>query len=110
VFDKAIFCTNITFKKEGYKDGNLRTVIAKGDLVSINTSAEDVTSLKVQYGLKQTWDELCKGSEAVVTSTIEEAVETIRSWPGEKEVFVTGSLHLIGGLYVVLDEGNRPTN
>src|SRR5208282_1191504 len=77
------------------------------DLMSMNTSPEDVGSLKVQHELKQAWEELSKDSETFVVSTIEEAVEMIRSWNGEKEVFVTGSLHLIGGLYVVLDEGQH---
>ena len=77
------------------------------DLMSINTSTEAVGSLKVQHGLKQAWEELSKDSETFVVPTIEEAVEMIRSWNGEKEVFVTGSLHLIGGLYVVLDEGQH---
>ena len=75
--------------------------------MSINTSAADVGSLRVQHELKQEWETLSKDSETFVIPTIEEAVETIRSWPGEKEVFVTGSLHLIGGLYVVLDEGQQ---
>jgi folylpolyglutamate synthase len=75
--------------------------------MSINTSQEDVGSLKVQHELKCSWEQLSKDSEAYVVPSIEEAVETIRSWTGEKEVFVTGSLHLIGGLYVILDE-HRP--
>jgi len=77
------------------------------DLMSMNTSPEDVGSLKVQHQLKQAWEELSKDSETFVIPTIEEAVEMIRSWSGEKEVFVTGSLHLIGGLFVVLDEGQQ---
>jgi folylpolyglutamate synthase/dihydropteroate synthase len=77
------------------------------DLMSMNTSLEDVGSLKVQHELKRAWEELSKDSETFVVPTIEEAVEMIRSWDGEREVFVTGSLHLIGGLYVVLDEGQH---
>jgi folylpolyglutamate synthase/dihydropteroate synthase len=77
------------------------------DLMSINTSAEDVGSLRVQHDLKEAWEGLSKGSETFVAPTIEEAVELVRSWNGEKEVFCTGSLHLIGGLYVVLDEGTQ---
>lgn len=71
----------------------------------MNTSSKDVGSLKVQQELKQAWEELSKDTDTFVIPTIEEAVEMIRSWNGEKEVFVTGSLHLIGGLFVVLDEG-----
>lgn len=74
--------------------------------MSMNTSLEDIGSLKVQLELKQAWEESSKDSETFVVPTIEEAVEMVRSWNGEKEVFVTGSLHLIGGLFVVLDEGH----
>ena len=72
--------------------------------MSINSSPEDVGSLRVQRELKQIWEELYKSTETFVSPTIEEAVDMIRSWEGDKEVFCTGSLHLIGGLYVVLDK------
>lgn len=72
--------------------------------MSMNTPAEDVTSLKVQHELQNAWKELSPDSDTFALPTIEEAVDLIRSWDGEKEVFVTGSLHLIGGLFVVLDE------
>jgi len=73
--------------------------------MSMNTSPEDVGSLRVQYDLKRAWERLSKDTETFVASTIEEAVDMIRSGNGDQEVFCTGSLHLIGGLYVVLDEG-----
>lgn len=110
LFDKAIFCSNITFKSQGYKAGTSPSIsyslstLTDGDLTSMNTSAEVVASLKVQHELKAAWEELSPKTETYVISTIEEAVELIRSWGGEKEVFVTGSLHLVGGLFVVLDE------
>lgn len=47
---------------------------------------------------------LTQDSETFVIPTIKESVETIRSWHGEKEVFVVGSLYLISGLFKVLDE------
>ena len=75
--------------------------------MSMNTSPEDVGSLRVQHELKQTWEGLSKNTETFVAPTIEEAVDIIRSWEGDKEVFCTGSLHLIGGLYVILDEGQN---
>jgi folylpolyglutamate synthase len=78
--------------------------------MSMNISLEDVESLKVQRGLKRAWEELSRDTETFAIPTIEEAVELIRFWSGEKEVFVTGSLHLIGGLYVVLDEGHKDLN
>jgi folylpolyglutamate synthase len=70
----------------------------------MNTSRDDVTSLRVQRELQTTWASLSPHTETYITSSIEEAVSLIRSWPSEKEVFVTGSLHLIGGLFVILDE------
>lgn len=75
-----------------------------GDLTSMNTSADVVASLKVQHEIKSAWEEFSSQTETYVISTIEEGVELIGSWEGEKEVFVTGSLHLVGGLFVVLDE------
>jgi folylpolyglutamate synthase len=75
--------------------------------MSLNSSPEDIGSLRVQRELQQAWQEFSNDSETLVVATIEEAVDTIRSWDGEKEVFVTGSLHLIGGLYVVLDDGQH---
>ena len=75
--------------------------------MSLNTSSEVVGSLRVQHQLKQTWEELSDTTQTFVLGSIEEAVEMIRSWDGEKEIFVTGSLHLIGGLYVVLDEADN---
>jgi folylpolyglutamate synthase len=78
-----------------------------GDLTSMNTSADVVASLKVQHEIKSVWEEFSSQTETYVISTIEEGVELIRSWDGEKEVFVTGSLHLVGGLFVVLDEDGK---
>jgi hypothetical protein len=78
--------------------------IAEIDLLSMNTSAEDVGSLKVQHELRTAWKTISPDTDAFAVPTIEEAVNMVRSWPGDKEVFVTGSLHLIGGLYVILDE------
>jgi folylpolyglutamate synthase len=71
--------------------------------VTKNISAETVGSLKVQHELQELWSEMSPRSETFVVPTIEEAVEMIRSWGGEKEVFVCGSFHLIGGLFVMLD-------
>jgi len=84
-------------------------MLMDSDLKSVNTSAEDVGSLKVQHELETAWNKLSPQTETYVIPTIEEAVERIRSWEGEKEVFVTGSLHTVGGLFVVLDEPHQPS-
>jgi hypothetical protein len=106
LFNKAIFCSSITFE-EGYKEGMWSCVVCLSDLMSMNTPAENVRSLKVQHELKMAWGELSKETEVYIISSIEEAVETIWSWEGEKEAFVMGSLHLVGGLFLVLDEGQQ---
>jgi folylpolyglutamate synthase len=107
-FDKAIFCSNITFQNQGYKAGACPfNNSLMQDLTSMNTSADDVGSLRVQHELKTAWEAVSKDTEAFVISTIEEAVDLIRSWKGDKEIFVTGSLHLVGGVFVILDEPKK---
>ena len=96
-FTHAVFCTNTTFQKEGYRP----------ELVNMNTSKEAVDALEVQRGLAETWREM--GGEAVVEvkKSIEEAVEWCRDVAAEgKEevmVLVTGSVHLVGGFLEVLE-------
>ena len=104
---KLYFALILPSKMKDINTVSLGCGVYLSDLMSINTSPDVVGSLKVQNELKQAWEEMSKDSETFVVQTIEEAVEMIRSWNGEKEVFVTGSLHLIGGLYVILDEGQH---
>ncbi|RPB12953.1 folylpolyglutamate synthase [Morchella conica CCBAS932] len=98
-FDHAIFCTNVTWKDAGYK----------ADLVSMNTNPTQVSELQVQKTLEAAWKEQTaawrKQAETHVVATIEGAVGVVGelSAKGEVQVFVTGSLHLVGGLLEVLD-------
>ena len=94
-FRHAIFCPNTTYKDAGYK----------ADLVSMNTNKHDVSSLKVQRQLAQTWDQIDPEAKVHVIGTIEEAVTQARDIAGSEkaEVLVTGSLHLVGGLIEVLE-------
>ncbi|QSS52457.1 folylpolyglutamate synthase [Histoplasma capsulatum var. duboisii H88] len=104
-FTHAIFCTNVTFKQSGYRP----------DLVSLNTSASDVETLKVQGALAQAWKELSPSTEVLAKATIEEAVDVVREIGKAREqecegvreatisALVTGSLHLVGGLLEVLE-------
>ncbi|KAI4198079.1 MAG: hypothetical protein LQ350_005520 [Teloschistes chrysophthalmus] len=101
-FTHVVFCTNLTFKEEGYRP----------DLVSINADREKVEALKVQKGLRDAWKELDGGSgEVEVKGSIQEAVEWVRGLKteqGEGEeilVLVTGSSHLVGGFLEVLESG-----
>ncbi|KAK5163094.1 uncharacterized protein LTR77_010878 [Saxophila tyrrhenica] len=96
-FQHAIFCPNVTYENAGYK----------ADLVSMNTNAHDISSLKVQKDLAATWDKIDPDASVHVTGTIEEAVALARSIAGESagkvDVMSTGSLHLVGGLIEVLE-------
>ena len=101
-FTHAVFCTNTTFLKTGFRP----------DLVSMNTSQEDVNALKVQRGLAETWRDIDgkNPGEVAVTGSIEEAVKWCR-WiakdaADEVMVLVTGSVHLVGGFLEVLETGN----
>jgi folylpolyglutamate synthase len=95
-FTHAIFCTNTTFKKTGFRP----------DLVSLNTNAQDLKELSVQKGLARAWREIDAETDVRVVDTIEEAVEIVREVARDGEevtALVTGSLHLVGGLLEVLE-------
>lgn len=81
-FTDVIFCTNVTYKKGGYK----------ADLVSLNANSQDVEELTVQKELARAWAEIetnNNGSSSEykertktniqVLQTIEEAVDYVRN-------------------------------
>ncbi|KAI7006353.1 putative tetrahydrofolylpolyglutamate synthase, partial [Hortaea werneckii] len=94
-FQHAIFCTNTTYANAGYK----------ADLVSINTSKDDVDSLRVQRELAQNYDSIDPEACVHVLGTVEEAVQRARELSGNEaaDVLITGSLHLVGGVIEVLE-------
>lgn len=98
IFSHVIFCTNQTYAK-GYKP----------DLVSMNTNQEDVDVLAVQKALAEAWKDIDGSASVNVWGSIEDAVKDARGkaaeWGGEVPVLVTGSLHLVGGLLDVLEDG-----
>ncbi|CCC68243.1 hypothetical protein NCAS_0B01590 [Naumovozyma castellii] len=95
-FDEVIFTTNVTWKSGSYSL----------DLVSMNTSKDEVEKLKVQQELAKEWSRLDENAAKIrVTATIEEALEIIEQKQDlELDIFVTGSLHLVGGVLVVLEK------
>lgn len=97
LFDYAIFCTNVTWKEAGYK----------ADLVSHSTDTSAVTELTVQKALAAAWGEETSGAggQAVthVLRTIEDAIGIVKDIEGGVQVFVTGSLHLVGGVLEILE-------
>ena len=122
-FSHVIFCSNVTFSTSGYTP----------DLVSLKTSSADIDDLSVQHTMAEGWRDLeleaageaRERTEIRVMRTIEEAVgyarEVAKKWKLECEgkkgtnhssgstertetlVFVTGSLHLVGGAIEVLE-------
>lgn len=93
-FDLSIFSTNVTWESGTYS----------ADLVSMNTSKEEIENLSVQQNLSNEWKKLHDFSKTLVVPSIENAVKKIESLSDEPvDIFVTGSLHLVGGLLVVFD-------
>ncbi|CCE63998.1 hypothetical protein TPHA_0G01620 [Tetrapisispora phaffii CBS 4417] len=95
-FDEVIFTSNVTWKSGAYSS----------DLVSMNEAKEEVDMLTVQKALAEEWKSFDDKSKVHVSSDIESAYELIDNLKinsNEIDIFVTGSLHLVGGLLVVFD-------
>lgn len=99
-FDHVIFTSNMTWARGQYS----------ADLASFNTNSQDVIDLVVQKALAQAWKGLDQeAGEPLVLPTIEDSVNKIRDLAATVpattpvQVFVTGSLHLVGGFLAVVD-------
>ena len=92
-FDEIIFSTNKTWA-DGYNP----------DLISMNVNKEQVDSMDVQKKLKNIWlTENDPKANITIFDSIEASHNYIKNKYTKADVFVTGSLHLVGGLLVVLD-------
>lgn len=97
-FQKAIFCTNLTFKDHSWKV----------DFVNNNVDPSELENLTLQRKLADAWKELDPETEVTVAPTIEDAVDRVRSIGDGKvdiRTLITGSFHLIGGALTVLEGG-----
>lgn len=99
-FDYVLFTTNVTWADGSYN----------ADLVSINNSKNDIDRLVIQKELKQKWEELentrSTQSDIQVFHDIESSLRFIQQLQPDNsriQVFVCGSLHLVGGFLTVLD-------
>lgn len=94
-FDDVIFTTNTTWSSGQFNS----------ELISKNTSEDAVKKLEVQNNLSEVWRKLDGGvSKRHVFADIETAVNYLKDLGDEDlQVFVCGSLHLVGGFLVVLD-------
>ncbi|KAG6013784.1 methionine-synthesizing 5- methyltetrahydropteroyltriglutamate--homocysteine methyltransferase [Claviceps pusilla] len=101
-FDHAIFCTNVTLAKAGYKR----------DFVNHGIDPSEVESMSVQRRLAEKWKGLDPHCKVAILPTIEEALQYARHVAeglegGKKlQVYVTGSLHLVGGVLGLLEEAD----
>lgn len=100
-FDHVVFTTNVTWADGSYNS----------DLVSLNVSKDGVDKLTIQKELAAKWDSLEKeegaSSRKHIFPNIETSLKFIKSLTNDKqevEVFVCGSLHLVGGFLAVLKE------
>ena len=124
IFHHAVFCTNVTFKEQGYKPGLFLAflrpacILTWADLASYGSDGSAVEALTVQKTLAEAWRSVDARTHTHVMKTIEEAVAFVRALSEEEasegegegedegtnvQVLVTGSLHLVGGLLEVLD-------
>ncbi|OTA05905.1 hypothetical protein A9Z42_0066120 [Trichoderma parareesei] len=101
-FDHVVFCTNVTYAQTGYKR----------DFVNNTIDPTEVDKLTVQRSFAEKWSAIDPQSKVVVLPTIEDALnyarKVARGLPeaGEDKVlvYVTGSLHLVGGALGILEE------
>ncbi|WBW71678.1 folylpolyglutamate synthase Met7 [Schizosaccharomyces osmophilus] len=98
-FTHAIFSTNVTFRDATYNP----------ELLSVNSVTDKRPALYVQEALASWWKENrpCLNDAIKIAPTVEEAMEMVYNIKGESKntfVCVTGSLHLTGGVFVVLDK------
>ena len=76
------------------------------DLVNLNSDAKAVASQTLQRTFKKGWAEQDQSSTIHTVATIQEAIEMVEEVSediGETNVFVTGSIHLVGGVLSLLE-------
>ncbi|KDB24602.1 hypothetical protein H109_03571 [Trichophyton interdigitale MR816] len=96
-FQHVLFCTNITYKDNGYKV----------DFVDKNVDPEHLKSLVFQKQMADCWSKLDPASQVSVLPSLQEAVELvdqIDSGTKGTKIFVCGSFRLVGGMLSLLDQ------
>ncbi len=86
-------------------------LIPRSDFVNHTYDPTAIAGLTVQKQFAEKWKSLDPEASITVTSSIEEALETVKAMAkaDEKEAetsiqaFITGSLHLVGGALGVLE-------
>ena len=118
-FQNVVFCTNVTYEKAGYKVGKIDshslrftwdvarlTPLCK-DFVNRNSDPNELESLETQNSYADFWKSLDGQTDVLVVRSVEEAVkhaESVSDIHGGAQIFVTGSLHLVGGVLSFMDD------
>ena len=76
------------------------------DLTSYNNDSGDIANLAIQNKLAGILQKISPGMEIHVFESIEEAIAFVTDLH-RPQVFVTGSLHLVGGVLSVLQEETK---
>ncbi|KAK4050744.1 Folylpolyglutamate synthetase [Microbotryomycetes sp. JL221] len=103
---KRALVFNCTSGRSGHSLLSTFSGQSKGDLTSNAIDASDLSNLTVQHELADAWQDLTSttlptsAAQVHILPSIEDAVELVRREEC-KDVLVTGSLHLIGGVMEV---------
>ncbi|KAH7320035.1 Mur ligase [Stachybotrys elegans] len=101
-FAHAVFCTNVTYAKAGYKR----------DFVNHQVDPKEVEQMTAQRRFAAKWSSMDPSATVLALPTIEEAIEYARHVgeglpDGETvQALVTGSLHLVGGVLGILEKAD----
>jgi folylpolyglutamate synthase len=75
-------------------------------MVNRNHDETAIKTMSVQKGFAEEWMKLDRMAEVTVLPSIEDALEYVKKLQdpsGMVQVFVTGSIHLIGGMLALLE-------
>ena len=125
-FRYVVFCTNVTYKDQSWKSGQLTqsewtlvltwkyffsNTLIFPDLANYNVDPAELEGMTLQREMVETWRGLDSVAKAVAVPTVEDAINFIRTVDGgrsEIDVLVTGSFHLVGGVLTFLEGEDAP--
>jgi folylpolyglutamate synthase len=82
------------------------------DMVNRNHDERAIKTMSVQKAFAELWTRLDSTAEVTILPSIEdtlEYIEKLQDPSGMVQVFVTGSIHLIGGMLALLEGYDRST-
>jgi folylpolyglutamate synthase len=103
-----VFCTNTAYKNQtklgasSASDRGPSNRLTDSDFVNANADPNAIKTLSLQLQLAETMKSLDPDVECVALPSIEDAIDYVKD--KDVQVFVTGSLHLVGGTIAVLED------